>query len=552
MDIKSIAHLGRFREITTILVRYGFQDIVERLEIPGARYLKKVRPRHEDLHTWERVRKILEELGPTFIKCGQILSQRADLVPRGLMDELSKLQDDVPAENFDQIQKVLEEGFQVPLDQVFSEIESTPLAAASLAQVHRARLRDSGREVALKIQRPGIAETIKNDMDILEKIAVQLDGRMEYFKVYNLPELVKRLRKLILSELNFTYEMRNMQVAASQLSEEDRIRIPEAFPDFCSKKVLAMELCRGTKMKHLDLSRLEDPQDLARRGLNFTLRQVLEQGFFHADPHPGNILIDDDQNLVIMDWGMVGRLTPKMRFELIDLIAAVVDNDVDEVTEILLAFTSGKENVNRDALQNDVLEVISHFTRMPLKDINLGQLLLELTTSLRAHGRVLTTDLSIMIKSLITAEQTAKMLHPELDVVSEAEPILRRIGRERFRPENLLKGLYKNFRYLLRFQNELPRQVMAIISKLDQGQLAIRFQHENLEGMQATLEKVVNRLVTGIITAALFLGSSLIFVADTGPMLWGHPLLGTAGYIVALVLCLHLIASMFRARRHWA
>ena len=549
MDIRSIAHLGRFREIVTTLARYGFHDIVERLEIPGLRYLKRVKPKHEDLHTWVRVRKILEELGPTFIKLGQILSQRADIVPEGLMKELSKLQDDVQAEDFADIKMVLEKNYVAPLEEIFSEIEPVPLAAASMAQVHRARLRQSGREVALKVQRPGIEETIRNDLEILEKIAVQLDGRMEYFKVYNLPQLVRRIKKLIFSELNFTFELRNMQVAAVQIKNEQRLRVPDTYPEISTAQVLAMELCKGTQMKNVDIARLTGREELAKSALHFTLRQVLGQGFFHADPHPGNILVDDEENLIILDWGMVGRLTPKVRHDLIDLIAAIVENDVDEVTELLLDFTSGKENLNLDALQGEVLEIISHFTRMPLKEINLGRLLMELTTALRDHGRVLTSDLSIMIKSLVTAEQTAKMLYPDLDVVGEAEPILRSIGKERFRPENLLKGLYKNFRYLLRFQYQLPRQVMDIISKLDHGQLAIRFRHENLEGMQSTMEVVVNRLVAGIIAAALFLGGSMIFVADTGPMLWGHPLLGILGYTVATVLCLKLLVTMLRSRK---
>ncbi|EFI34054.1 ABC-1 domain protein [Desulfonatronospira thiodismutans ASO3-1] len=549
MDIRSIAHLGRFREIITTLAKYGFHDIVERLEIPGLKYLKKVKPKHEDLHTWERVRKILEELGPTFIKLGQILSQRADIVPEGLMKELSKLQDDVHAEDFEDIKKVLEKNYAAPLDDIFSEIDPLPLAAASMAQVHRARLRENGREVALKVQRPGIEETIKNDLEILEKIAVQLDGRMEYFKVYNLPQLVRRIKKLIFSELNFTYELRNMQVAAAQMKNEQRLRVPDTFPELSTSQVLVMELCKGTQMKNVDIAGLTGREELAKSALHFTLRQVLGQGFFHADPHPGNILVDDEENLIILDWGMVGRLTPKVRHDLIDLIAAIVENDVDEVTELLLNFTSGTENINMDALQGEVLEIVSHFTRMPLKEINLGRLLMELTTALREHGRVLTSDLSIMIKSLITAEQTAKMLYPDLDVVGEAEPILRSIGKERFKPDNLLKGLYKNFRYLLRFQYQLPRQAMDIISKLDQGQLAIRFRHENLEGMQTTMETVVNRLVAGIIAAALFLGASMIFVADTGPMLWGHPLLGTLGYAVATVLCLNLVVTMLRSRR---
>jgi len=549
MDIRAIAHLGRFREIVSTLVKYGFDDVVDRLDVPGRKYLEKIRVHTMHLTRWERMRMVLEELGPTFIKCGQILSQRADLLPRDLLEELRKLQDDVPAEEFSEIRKVLQDNFAQPLEEIFSEIEETPIAAASLAQVHKARLKGSNQEVALKIQRPDIAETIKSDMDILERIAIRLDGRMESFKVYNLPQLVQRIRKLMLQELNFVQEMRNMQVVRTHTLPEEKILIPEVYPDLCGELVITMELSRGSKMKDVRIGELKNRASLAKRGLNFSIRQVLEQGFFHADPHPGNILIDEDENMILLDWGMVGRLTNKVRYELIDLIGAVVDNDVEEVTEILISFTTGRENVNRGMLQNEVLEVVSHFTRLPLKEVNLGQLLMELTTLLRNHGRILTTDLSIMIKALVTAEGTARMLYPDLDVIKEAEPMVRRMSKNRFSPSNLLKGLQKNIRYLMRFQYELPRQTMDIISKLDRGELAIRFQHQNLEGLQATLERVVNRLVVGIVTGALFLGSGMIIMADTGPRLWGYPALGVLGYIIAVFLSLRLVMAMVRSRK---
>ncbi len=549
MDIRAIAHLGRFREIVSTLVKYGFDDVVDRLDVPGRKYLEKIRVHTMHLTRWERMRMVLEELGPTFIKCGQILSQRADLLPRELLEELRKLQDDVPAEEFSEIRKVLQKNFELPLEEIFSEIEETPIAAASLAQVHKAWLKGSNQEVALKIQRPDIAETIKSDMDILERIAVSLDGRMESFKVYNLPQLVQRIRKLMLQELNFVQEMRNMQVVRTHILPQEKILVPEVYPELCGSHVITMELSRGSKMKDVRISELKNRASLAKRGLNFSIRQVLEQGFFHADPHPGNILIDEDENMILLDWGMVGRLTNKVRYELIDLIGAVVDNDVEEVTEILISFTMGRENVNRGMIQNEVLEVVSHYTRLPLKEVNLGQLLMELTTLLRNHGRILTTDLSIMIKALVNAEGTARMLYPDLDVIKEAEPMVRRMGKNRFSPSNLMKGLQKNIRYLLRFQYELPRHTMDIISKLDRGELAIRFQHQNLEGLQSTLERVVNRLVVGIVTGALFLGSGMIIMADTGPRLWGYPALGVLGYIIAVFLSLRLVMAMVRSRK---
>ncbi len=547
MQIRSIS--GRFAEIVATLVKYGFHDIVDRLDIPGRGYFRKQTTHAVHLTKWERMRKVLEDLGPTFIKCGQILSQRADLIPRELIDELRKLQDEVPAEDFPEMQAVLEDNFKRPLPAIFAEIDETPIAAASLAQVHRAVLLDGRREVALKIQRPGIAETIRRDLDIMERIAHQLDGRIEYFKVYNLPQLVNRIRKLMLKELDFICEMRNMQAARSQLEPGAGIDIPEVFPSLCRKNVLTMAFSRGRKMKDIRFSEFSDREGLARAAINFSLRQVLVYGFFHADPHPGNILIDENETIVLVDWGMVGWLSPRIRQELVDVMAAIAENDVDEVTDFLMTFTTGRESINRATLQNEILEVISQFTRMPFAEMNLGVMLIDLISILRFHGRILTADLSIMIKSLITAEETAKLLCPDLDVMEEIRPVARRMVRDRFAPTNLLKGMYRGFRYLLRFQQELPRQTLNIVGKLDRGELAIRFRHENLEGLQGTLERIVNRLVLGIIVGTLFVGSGMIIMSGTGPTLWGYPALGMVGYIAGGLLCLKLLVSMVRSRK---
>jgi ubiquinone biosynthesis protein len=539
---------GRFSHIVAVLIKYGFSDIVDHLEIPGRRRLNRAIGHDPKMTTWERVRLAMEELGPTFIKCGQILSQRADLVPRELIRELRKLQDDVAPEKYTDIRQVLEDSFETPLTEIFTEIDEIPIASASLAQVHRAKLVAGCREVAIKVQRPGIEETIKNDMDILERIAVKLDRKVAYFKVYNLPQLVGRIRQLIMQELDFIVEMHNMQVARSQLQSMEGIVIPEVYPEFCRKRVLTMGFFNSRKMKDVKVSELVDRKALARRGVNFSLQQVLEYGFFHADPHPGNILLDVNENMIVIDWGMVGWLTPRIRYELIDLLSALVINDVDEISEFLLNFTSGREDVDRLLLQNEIMGVTTRFIGLPLKEINLGQLLMDLTAILRSHGRILGTDLSIMIKALITAEETAKMIDPDLDVIEEIEPIVNRLNKKRFKPDNLFKGLYKSLRLMVRYQQEIPRHVVNIISKLDHEKLAIRFQHENLEEMQATLEKIVNRLVLGIITGSLFLGSSMIILAGTGPLIWGYSALGMIGYSIALVICLRLAMLRIRSK----
>jgi ubiquinone biosynthesis protein len=551
--MKSPRLAGRFKEIVSVLIKYGFKDVVAHLAVPGRERLKRAVGVDPKLTTWERIRMAMEELGPTFIKCGQILSQRADLVPKELITELCKLQDEVPPEKFSDIQKVLDDSFACPVAEIFSKIDEIPIASASLAQVHRAELAGDCREAALKIQRPGIADIIEKDMDILEKIAVRLDARISYLKVYNLPQVVHRIRKLMMQEIDFLHEMHNMQAARSQFQPEDGIIIPDVYPELCRKHVLTMAMMHGEKLKNVNVEILRNRKDLARRGLNFSLQQILVHGFFHADPHPSNVLVDGSENLIIVDWGMTGWVTPRVQFELINLFSALANNEIDEIVDFLMTFTSGREDVDRLELQNEIMEVTTRFVNMPLKDVNLGQMLLEVTSILRSYGRVLGTDLSIMIKALITAEQTAKMIDPDLNVIQEAEPIVSRLIRERFEPARLYNGLYRYLRLLMRHQYDLPRHAVSIVGKLDDGKIAIRFRHENLEGLQTTMEGTVNRLVLGIITGALFLGSSMIILSGTGPTLWGYPALGVIGYLIALVIVLRLTIVMIRTNkgRQW-
>lgn len=550
MEFKSIVRLLRFKEIVMTLIKYGFDDLVQRLDMPGMKLMEKIHLTHKDLSTYERIRRVLEDLGPTFVKFGQIMSLRPDMLPQAMIKELSKLQDEVPPVSQTEIKEVVEKSFRRPLHDVFSIFDPEPIAAASLAQVHRGVLLQTGQIVAVKVQRPEIRQKVVADLDILEAIAQRLHSRSDDLKIYNLPNLVRITRRNLLRELDFTREARNIRIARANQKDSQGIYISEAYEDYCTEHVLVMEYLEGARLKDLDTSALEDRKNLAKQGLGVAIKQILEDGFFHADPHPGNLLITEEHGLCLLDWGMVGRLTLKDRYELIELIRAVVDEDTEGLADGLITLAGISYEIDRRSMERELADILdSHFTE-PLKHLSLGHLLLEITTLLREYRLQLPSDLVIMIKTLITAEGSARLIYPELNVVSEAEGYIRRLAVERYKPQALWQSFRASLRHFIGFQRQFPRRFAQIVDKLDRGELSFRFEHENLEGLRKTLDHVFNRLTFGIITGAMIIGSSMVITTGVKPLLFGFPALGIIGYVISGILGLWLVFNIIRTRRY--
>jgi len=550
VDLRTIARLGRFKDIVFTLIRYGFDDLVQRLDLPGTGVIKRIEKAGRELDTYERIRYALEELGPTFVKFGQIMSLRPDLLPPPLIRELSRLQDEVAPEEFDTIKPALQQSLGQDLTEIFSAFDEKSFASASLSQVHKGVLRELGRSVAVKVQRPGIRRKVELDLDILETLVNRLNERSEDLRVYDLPNLVRIIRRNLLRELDFTREARNMKIARSAMDEEEGIYVPEAYDEYCREQVLVMEYLEGTKLKDLEALPRDDAEILAKQGLNAAIKQILEDGFFHADPHPGNLLVEDGRRLCLLDWGMVGRLSVRDRYELMDLIKSVVEKDSEGLVDSLLLLTKGEYGIDRRGMERDLLEILDTYFAVPIKDMNLGHLLLDITTLLRSYRLRLPVDLMIMIKALITAEGTARQIYPDLNVISEAESSIERLAAERFWPGRLWHNLRGSIRHFLALQRQFPLRAYQIMDKLDRGELAIRFEHENLEGLRKTLEHIFNRLTFGIIIGAMIIGSTMIITTGVGPLLFGFPALGLVGYMISGLLGLWLVFNIIRTRKY--
>ncbi|MFH0786215.1 MAG: AarF/UbiB family protein [Pseudomonadota bacterium] len=548
MEIKSIRNLGRFKDIIWVLLKYGFDDVIHRLDLPGSFILKRINRIKIPMTVNERIRMVFQELGPTFIKFGQILSMRPDLIPGLLILELKKLQDQVPPAPQPAVQSLLEKALAQPLEALFSEFDWTPLGSASLAQVHRARLAREGKTVAVKIQRPDIRPLIRADLDILAYIATRLN-ELRTYQLYDFPGLVEELRGSLTRELDFTREARNMMIFRKTLSFPDLMYIPEVFEAYTTPYVLTMELVEGIRLDQLGDSPYRRKQ-LARNGARIMLDQMLRQGFFHADPHQGNLLAMEDGRLCFLDWGMTGRLTRDLRNHLIDLLQALILKDSEALLRLIPHLTADvPSDVNLNHLERDLLDLIDSYYGLSLKEIQIGELVLSLMNLLNDHRLRIRSDFALMSRAMLALEGLGKDLVPDFNLVEEARDLIAELVKERWSIKTLSESFRSQGLGLYDLVQNLPARLQALFRKVDKGDLTFTFKHTGLSALNNTLERISNRVTFGIIIAALIVGSSMIITTGVKPWLFGFPALGVIGYLVSGILGVWLVITILRKKR---
>ncbi len=554
---RNIRSLKRYRDILGILIKYGFGHFVEELNINY--YLELGRrivtlgtaPRDiERLSQPERLRLAIEELGPTFIKLGQLLSTRPDIIPREYIEEFRKLQDKVPAVGFDAISRQFEKEFGQPIREVFAEIDETPLAAASIAQVHRARLVE-GDDVVIKVCRPGIEKVIETDIDILAGLAVLIERHIPAMAHYSPTQLVKEFRRTIYREMDFTREGHTTDRFAANFADDPGVCIPSVFWEWSGERILTMEYLLGTKVSDLGTLRDKelDLEDIARRGADFFLRQVLEFGLFHGDPHPGNFFIRDDGSICLLDFGMVGRLDDEIKNHLVELLLGVLERDVDRIITQLLYSGDLSDESNMRELRRDLNDFLADYYELPLNEIHVGALLSDFVEILNTYRIRFPSDLMLLAKALVTIEGIGRQLDPNFNMIASLRPFMERLIRQRLSPPNLARQvaiLVSSYGNLAR---TLPRDIKEFLNRLNRNKIKIDLEHRGLERLIADLDKSSNRISFSMIIAALIIGSSLIMQSDKGPQLFGFPTLGLLGYSFAAFLGLWLAIAILRSGR---
>jgi len=554
---RNIRSLKRYRDILGILIKYGFGHFVEQLNINY--YLELGRrivtlgtaPRDiERLSQPERLRLAIEELGPTFIKLGQLLSTRPDIIPREYIDEFRKLQDKIPAVPFSAIAQQFEREFGQPIHDVFAAIDETPLAAASIAQVHRARLSD-GDEVVVKVCRPGIERVVETDIDILMGLALLIERHIPGMAHYSPMQLVKEFRRTIHREMDFTREGHTTDRFTANFADDPGVCIPRVFWDWSGERVLTMTYLHGTKVS--DVERLRDQgldlKDIARRGADFFLRQVLEFGLFHGDPHPGNFFIRDDGSICLLDFGMVGRIDEEIKNQLVELLLGVLERDVDRIITQLLYSGELNDESNLRALRRDLGDFLADYYELPLQDIRVGSLLSDFVEILNTYRIRFPADLMLLAKALVTIEGIGRQLDPDFNMIGSLRPFMERLVRQRLSPPNMARQLAVLLGAYGNLARSLPRDLKEFLNRLNRNKIKIDLEHRGLERLISDLDRSSNRISFSLIIAALIVGSSLIMQSDKGPQLFGFPTLGLLGYSFAAVLGLWLAIAILRSGR---
>jgi ubiquinone biosynthesis protein len=550
VEFKVFANINRLKDIAKVLLHFGFQDLLERIDLPGVTLPRTKASPASHLSTEERIRMVLDALGPTFIKFGQIMSLRPDLLPASMISELEKLQDEVGEVDFEAIREVAEAVYQDKLETIFAVFDPEPVAAASIAQVHRAVLRKEGDIVSVKIRRPHIRSTMETDMGILEYIANRLHANFDQLNVYDLPALVKHVRRTLRREMDLRREARNLRIARSYLREGDDVMVPAVFEAYSSETILVMEHIQGRPIKSARFEDEDQAHFLARLGLRTAVRQILEDGFFHADPHPGNMIVTPDNRLCLIDWGMVGRLTERDRGELIELLQAIMQKDSHTMMNALFRLSESNGDTDVRGLERDLMDVVDTYSAVPLEEMNIGRLLMAIANLMRDYRLRLHPDLLLMIKALVTAEGTARLIFPRLDVISEARPDIERLARERLGLRRFWQLLKSSLPALLHHRRDIPDRLLHILQKVDQDELTIQFAHTNLESLLNTLDNITSRLTFAMIVAAMIVGSSMIITTGVRPHIMGYPAIGVVGYIISAVIGLWLLFNIIRTRKY--
>ena len=558
---RTVERLRRYRHIMGVLIRYGFDDFADRFRrtlVPrwGSRVIpSRIRPPRggQPRQREERVRLALEELGPLFVKLGQLLSTRPDLIPNSYAEELSKLQDRVTPEKFAPIRTEVTRQLGKPLDQLFRRFDPEPLAAASIAQVHRAETLE-GKKVVVKVRRPGITDAVRVELEILEDLARLLKASSPKDEPFDPVLMVREFSRAVTAEVDFRSEARNMTRFRRNFHDDPSVHVPEVLDELSSEGVLTMEYIDGVKASDLPgLSEAGlDRKLIAQRGAHFILMQIFEFGYFHADPHPGNMLVMEDNVLAPLDFGQVARLGEAEKLLLGDLVLAIVDFDAEMLVRTMDAAGLMSDTTDQMEMTRQIEDRLDRFRDVPLKEIAISEAITQTFDLIRTQRIHPPAQFTLMLKSLLTIESMAKTLDPDFDMMEALKPYSRRLSASRIDPRRLFRHTRRNLREAADLLGEMPAGLRQILARLRRGNFRLQVEHEHLSDLIHTVDRSSNRIAFALIIAALIIGSGTL-LAHPELRLFGFlplPLLGTFGYLSAAVLGLWLVWSIIRSMRY--
>jgi len=553
-------NISRVRQIINVFLKYGFGHIIDQLRLHRFISLRKRLKTFgqwpaEKTHTVpERLRMAFAELGPSFIKLAQLLSARPDLITAHYADEFKKLQDKVPPFSVGAAKRIIEEETHLPLSKIFSDFQDKPIAAASIAQVHHGTLLD-GSDVIVKVQRPDIKEQIETDISILTTIANLMDKHIPESRFFNPEGIVEEFSKTVRKELNFFEEAKNCQKFGKNFEDNPDVHIPKIYEEFTTEKVLFMERIDGVRLD--DIAGINamglDRKELARIGINAYFKMILHDGFFHADPHPGNIFAMPEGRIGFMDFGIVGRVTDEMKETMANTFLALINKDFDRLIDQYIELGLIPEEVDliafRKNFKADLVEFLEPLYGLTLKEINFAEYMDAITRLAMKHNMKIPSDLLLVNKAMLILENIGKELDPDFDFTSAAEPYASKLVREKLSPSRLYEKTKRNIEEIGDFIVLFPKQMKQIIQKVLKNDIHIKMHHVNLPEFIKDMDKSSNRIAFAMIVSAMILSSAIMHTAGIGPKIFGFSILALSAFGFAFFLGIWLIISIIRSGR---
>lgn len=527
----------RVGEIIAILGRYGLADWLGGLnyEFIQGRLTSFDGERLGKLTQEARIRLALTELGTTFIKLGQMLSTRADLVGSSLATELSQLRSHTPPDAPDVIKESIRVELGNGVDDLFAEFNDKPLASASIGQVHQARLH-TGEHVVVKVQRAGIENKILGDLDIMGVLADLAQKHVSYIRPYQPTATLREFRRTLLNELDFSSEKRNLEEFAANFEKDKNVHFPQVYPELCSRRVLTMEMLVGISGEDVAGMRASgfNLTDFAQRGANMYLDMIFRDGFYHADPHPGNLMMLPGGVVGVIDCGMVGRLDETMREEIESLLISIINKDAVELTDSVMRLGSVPPDLDRDTLRAEISNFVAEFGSRSLRDFNLSAALKQMTDIVRRYHILLPTPLALMLKTLVMLEGTSRLLNPNFNLAALIEPYQVKVLKHKLSLDRVLRKVYRMYRDWDRLIDILPRDITEILRRIRNGTFEVKQENRRMEA-------TIHRLALAILSASFFIGSSMLFANKAEPAFGDVSLSGTFGFLLSLMFAWRLV-----------
>ncbi|CAD6493478.1 MAG: protein kinase UbiB [Candidatus Argoarchaeum ethanivorans] len=548
---KQYKHAQRYREITEILIKNGLGYLLDRFNLRPYQKLKRVIHRKKPVlptDEAERLRKALEELGPTFIKFGQMLSTRYDILPSSYITELSKLQDEVPSFDYQIAIREIEEELQTSPEQIYKHIEEKPLAAASIGQVHRATL-TTGEEVIIKIKRPGIENIINTDLEILLSLAHFAEKYMLEIRRYNPVGFIEEFSRTLRNECDYIKEARTAETFKKDFKDQQKIIIPTIYRKYTTRSILTMEYIKGTKITETAILRKNNInlKQVAEKLSNAYFKQIFEKQYYHADPHPGNILVTGDGNIAFLDFGIAGRLDKEILNNITSLLIALTRHDINKYIEILIEMEFLDEDRINTSLRFEILDLIDTYYETSIKHIDTTELLEDLISLLTRYNGRIPANIMLLSKTLSLLEEIGRKLDPTFNFAELAEPYIKTLIKQKTQPGTIAKNTIETLTQTADTLHKAPARIDKILKRIERGTLKIEFEDKGIEQVTTELGTSTNRLAVSIIISALIIGSSMFIQKDMQPQVYGVTLIGMVGFLVAGILAFGLAINILQS-----